>query len=91
VVPNELEIEEVLLIAAVILLGLDLLQLARSKGRQDRRKLNAGFYATTIAVGLIVVSYAMFANMFLYDDFSVIETYSYSSSGLSSVSKLHAT
>ena len=89
--PHELEIEEFLLMTAILLLSLDLFQLSRSKHKRDKRKLQRGFYASVVAVGLIVVSYAMFANMFLYDDFSLIEAYSHSSSSLSLLSKLHAT
>ena len=91
VVPHELEIEEFVLMTAILFLSFDWFQLSRTKNGRDKRKLERGFYATVVAVGLIVVSYAMFANMFLYNDFSLIEAYSYSSSSLSLLSKLHAT
>jgi len=78
-------------VTAILLATLDFFQLSRSRHRQDKRRLERGFHATVVAVALIVVSYALFVNMFLYDDFALIEAYSYSSSGLSSLSKLHAT
>ena len=86
-----MEIGEILLISAILFLSLDFLQLSRSKNGRSKRKLQIGFYATVTAVGSIVISYALFVNMFLYDDFSLIDAYSYSSSRLSSLSKLHAT
>ena len=88
---QELEIGEFVLIAAIFFLSLDFIQLSRSKNGRSKRKLQTGFYATVVAVGLIVISYAVFFNMFLYDDFSLVEAYSHSSSSLSLLSKLHAT
>ena len=85
-----MEIEEFLLFTAILLLALDFFQLSRNKNGPDRRRLERGFYASVVAVVLIVISYALFVNMFLYDDFSLIEAYSHSASSFAPLSKLHA-
>lgn len=85
-----METEELFLIFASLMLFFDLIQLSKAKPR-EKRKLEYGFYAATLACGLIVTSYLMLVQAFLSDDFSLKEVYSYSSSGLPAASKLYAT
>ena len=85
-----METEELFLILAGLLLFFDLVQLSKAKPR-DKRKQEYGFYAATLAFGLIIVSYLMFVQAFVSNDFSMKEVYSYSSSSLPAFSKLYAT
>ncbi len=82
--------EELFLIFASLMLFFDLIQSSKAKPR-EKKKLEYGFYAATLACGLIVASYLMLAQAFLNDDFSLVAVYSYSSSGLPAASKLYAT
>jgi cytochrome c-type biogenesis protein CcmF len=86
----QMETEELFLIFAGLLLFFDLIQLSKAKPR-DKRKQEYGFYAATLAFGLIIVSYLMFIQAFVSNDFSMKEVYSYSSSSLPAFSKLYAT
>ena len=85
-----METEELFLIFASILLFFDLIQLSKARPN-EKRKLEYGFYASTLACGLIVASYLMLVQAFLSNDFSLTEVYSYSSSSLPMTSKLYAT
>lgn len=85
-----MEIEELLLTFACILLFFDLIQLLKAKPR-ERRRLEYGFYASTLAGGLIVSSYFMLVQAFLTDNFRLKEVYSYSSSSLPMLYKIFAT
>jgi len=85
-----MQTEELFLIFACLMVFFDLVQLSKAKPR-ERRKLEYGFYAVTLACGLIVASYLMLAQAFLNDDFSLTEVYSYSSSSLPATSKFYAT
>ena len=85
-----METEEVFLVLSLLLLFFDLILLLRPKPLHMRRQLHYGFYASILAVGLIVVSYLMLAGAFLSDNFSVKEVYLYGSSSLPLISKLHA-
>ena len=84
-----METEEVFLVLSLLLLFFDLILLLRPKPLHMRRQLHC-FYASILAVGLIVVSYLMLAGAFLSDNFSVKEVYLYGSSSLPLISKLHA-
>ncbi|UCE43522.1 MAG: cytochrome c biogenesis protein CcsA [Candidatus Bathyarchaeota archaeon] len=85
-----MEIEEFFIVFAVLMLFFDLVQLFKAKPRA-KGKLEYGFYATTLAFGLVVISYGMLVQAFLKDDFSLKEVYKSSSSSLPVASKLFAT
>jgi len=85
-----MEIEEFFIIFAVLMLFFDLIQLFRAKPRAHG-KLEYGFYATTLAFGLVVISYGLLVQAFLMDDFSLREVYRSSSSSLPVGSKFFAT
>lgn len=84
-----MEVEQTFLVISVLMLFFDLVLLSRAKPR-EKRKLEYGFYAATLAFGLIVISCVLFAQAFLNSDFSLIEVYSYSSSNMPWTSKLYA-
>ena len=85
-----MEIEGFFMIFAILLLFFDLIQLLRTKPRTKGR-LEYGFYAATLAFGLIVISYGLLVQAFLKDDFSLKEVYRSSSSSLPVASKFFAT
>ncbi len=85
-----METEEVFLVFACLMLFFDLIQLLKIKAR-EKNKLEYGFYAITLACGLIIAAYVMFVQAFLTDNFSFREVYSYSSSGLPLLYKFYAT
>jgi cytochrome c-type biogenesis protein CcmF len=85
-----METEDFFLIFACLLLFFDLIQMSKAKPR-EKKKLEHGFYASTLACGLIVASYFMLVQAFLKDDFTLREVYSYSSSNLPTLYKLYAT
>jgi cytochrome c biogenesis factor len=68
-------------------MGFDLYQLSSSK---RQRKLELGLYSAAFGFGLILISYILFLESFVTNDFSVAEVYSYSSSSLSLVNKICA-
>jgi cytochrome c-type biogenesis protein CcmF len=85
-----METEGIFMTFACILLFFDLIQLLKTKPR-ERRRLEHGFYASTLACGLIIASYLMLTQAFLTDNFRLKEVYSYSSSGLPALYKIFAT
>jgi cytochrome c biogenesis factor len=58
--------------------------------RNEKRRGSYGVYAVILAFALIVISYAMFLQAFIGNNFSFIEVYSYSSSSLPLMSKVYA-
>jgi cytochrome c biogenesis factor len=54
------------------------------------RKIRYGFFFVILAFALIAICYALFLQAFLGNISSLIEAYSYSSSGLSLMSKVYA-
>ncbi len=85
-----MEIEELFLTFACLLLFFDLIQLLKAKPR-EKRNHTYGFYASVTAFGLVVVSYVMLLQAFLEDDFALKAVYLYSSSGLPQSHKVYAT
>lgn len=85
-----METEDLFITFACLLLFFDLIQLLKAKPR-ERKRLEYGFYASTLASGLIVVSYLMLTQAFLTDDFMLKEVYSLSSSSLPVLYKVFAT
>lgn len=85
-----METEEFFLTFACLLLFFDLIQLIKSKP-SEKNSREYGFYASILACGLIVASYLMLLQGFLKNDFSLKVVYSYSSSGLPTLSKVFAT
>lgn len=85
-----METEELFLVFSALMLFFDLILLSRAK-QGEKSKLEYGFYAATLACALIATSYLMLVQAFLNNDFSLIEVYSYSSSGLPVGSKIYAT
>ncbi len=79
---------ETLLVAAAVLSFSDLTFLSISK-LKDRR-IRYGFFFVILAFALIVTCYMLFLQAFLVNNFSLIEVYSYSSSGLPLMSKVYA-
>ena len=84
-----MEPESYLLVIAVVLLVLDLVLVSRSKVK--RKQSTYGFYACFLSFFLILISYFSFVMGFLTSDFSLKQVYSYSSSSMSTLSKLYAT
>jgi cytochrome c biogenesis factor len=84
-----MEYETVFLIIAALLSFSDLTLISMSK-RNEKRRGSYGVYAVILAFALIVISYAMFLQAFIGNNFSFIEVYSYSSSSLPLMSKVYA-
>lgn len=85
-----METEEIFLIFSAVMLFFDLVLLSRAK-EGEKSRLEYGFYAATLACALVVASYLMLVQAFLSNDFGLVEVFSYSSSGLSTFSKIYAT
>jgi len=81
-----MEIAEILLMGAALLLFGDLIQLINSKGRTGK----AGIPMAPIACLLISGSYLILAQAFINNNFRYEEVYAYSSSGLSLTGRLYA-
>jgi cytochrome c biogenesis factor len=77
------------LIAAALMLLVDLTLLSISKFK-DKRKKTVGLVTTITTFSLIMISYALLLQAFTINDFQVIGVYSYSSSSLSLLSKVYA-
>lgn len=84
-----MEYETFLLIGAALLLVLDFFLLS-SDSRSGKRRGQAGFCAAIVAFGMVLVSFSLLLKAFLGNDFSLIEVYTYSSSGLPFLSKVYA-
>jgi cytochrome c-type biogenesis protein CcmF len=85
-----METEDLFIIVAGLLIFFDLIQLLKAKPREKMR-LEYGFYAVTLAGGLIIASYFMLIQAFLTDNFLFKEVYSLSSSGVPVINKIYAT
>jgi cytochrome c-type biogenesis protein CcmF len=83
------ELGELLLFSAFASVSFNIAFLMQVRLR-ERTSLKYSFYAIVLAFALITVSYIIFVQSFLGNDFSLIEVYSYSSSNLSTLSKLYA-
>ena len=84
-----MEFEIFFLVAAALLCFCDFTFLSMSKMHRDR-KIRFGFLFVILAFALIAMCYAFFLQAFLENNFSLIEVYSYSSSGLPLMSKVYA-
>ncbi len=84
-----MEYEIFFLIAAALLSFCDFTVLSIFKLDKDR-KIRYSFVLVILTVALIAVSYVLFLQAFLSNNFSLIEVYSYSSSDLSLMSKMYA-
>ena len=84
-----MEYGTVFLTIAALLSFLDLVLISTSKPNEKRRS-SYGVYAAILALALIVISYVMFLEAFIGNNFSFIEVYSYSSSSLTFLSKVYA-
>jgi cytochrome c-type biogenesis protein CcmF len=84
-----MEYEAFFLIGAALLLVFDLLMLATVK-RNRKQRAQYGFYAAVASFVLILTCYLILLSAFVNNDFSLVEVYSYSSSGLSLLSKIYA-
>jgi c-type cytochrome biogenesis protein CcmF len=84
-----MEFETFFLIAAALLSFCDFTVLSVSKVHKDR-KVRYGFFFVILAFALIAICYALFLQAFLENNFSLIEVYSCSSSGLPLMSKVYA-
>ncbi len=77
----EVEMGELFIILAGILLVFDFLLLSKATAK-DRKKLEYAFYTSAIACALVVASYLSLTWAFVSDKFALSEVYTYSSSGL---------
>ena len=84
-----MEFETFFLVAAALLSFCDFTFLSVSKVHKDR-KIRYGFVFVVLAFALIAICYVLFLQAFLGNNFSLIEVYSYSSSGLPLMSKVYA-
>lgn len=84
-----MECETFFLVAAAVLSFSDFAFLSMSKLDKDR-KIRYSFVFVILAVTLIAMCYILFLQAFLSNNFSLIEVYSYSSSGLPLMSKVYA-
>ena len=84
-----MEYETFFLVAAALLSLADFTFLSMSKVPKER-KIRYGFFFVILAVALIAICYVLFLEAFLENNFSLIEVYSYSSSGLPLMSKVFA-
>jgi cytochrome c-type biogenesis protein CcmF len=80
--------ETIFLVVATLLSFSDLVLLSVSKQRQKLKSF--GFCVVILAFLLIALSYVLFLQAFIGNDFSFIEVYSYSSSNLPFMSKAYA-
>jgi len=78
----EVEMGEIFIILAGILLVFDFALLSKAKAG-EKKKLEYAFYSSAIACALIVASYLSLTWAFVSDNFSLSEVYTYSSSSLS--------
>jgi cytochrome c-type biogenesis protein CcmF len=83
-----MEYETFLLVAAALLSFVDFTFLSASK--RKNRKASCGFFFVILTFVLIAVCYILFLQAFLENNFSFIEVYSSSSSGLPFLSKVYA-
>jgi len=84
-----MECETFFLVAAAVLSFSDFAFLSMSKLDKDR-KIRYSFVFVILAFTLIAMCYILFLQAFLSNNFSLIEVYSYSSSGLPLMSKVYA-
>jgi cytochrome c-type biogenesis protein CcmF len=84
-----MEYETFFLIVAALLSFCDFAVLSMSK-RNKNRRIRYCFFFVILAVALIAICYALFLQAFIENNFSLIEAYSYSSSGLPLTSKVYA-
>jgi cytochrome c-type biogenesis protein CcmF len=84
----KMEYETLFLVAAAALSFSDLTLLSISKLKD--RKIRYGLFFVILAFALIAICYVLFLQAFLVNNFSLIEVYSYSSSGLPLMSKVYA-
>lgn len=80
-----MEIGELFIILAGILLVFDFILLLKAKSKaeaKEKKTLEYAFYTSAIACALIVASYLSFTWAFVSDNFSLREVYLYSSSSL---------
>ena len=84
-----MEYETFLLIGAATLLLMDLFLLSWNR-RNEKRRNQFGLCAALLAFGLIFVSFSLLLQAFVGNNFSLIEVYTYSSSGLPFLSKVYA-
>jgi cytochrome c-type biogenesis protein CcmF len=84
-----MEYETFFLIVAALLSFCDLTVLSVSKLEKDR-KIRYGLVFVILAVAIVAVCYVLFLQAFLSNNFSLVEVYSYSSSGLPLMSKVYA-
>jgi cytochrome c-type biogenesis protein CcmF len=84
-----MEFETFFLVAAALLSFCDFMFLSVSKVHKDR-KVRYGFVFVILAFALIAICYVLFLQAFLENNFSLVEVYSYSSSGLPLMSKVFA-
>jgi cytochrome c-type biogenesis protein CcmF len=83
-----MEYETFFLVAAALLSFFDFTFLSTSKLKN--RRVSYGFFFAIFMFVLIAVCYILFLQAFLANNFSLIEVYSYSSSGLPLMSKVYA-
>jgi cytochrome c-type biogenesis protein CcmF len=84
-----MEYEAFFMIGAALLLVFDLFVLATVK-RNRKHRAQYGFVAAVASFVLILTCYLILLGAFVNNDFSLVEVYSYSSSGLSLLSKIYA-
>ena len=84
-----MEYETGFLVIAALLSFSDLMLLSTSELNKKRR-IRYGLYAVILVFALIALSYVMFLQAFIGNNFSFIEVYSYSSSSLPLMSKVYA-
>jgi cytochrome c-type biogenesis protein CcmF len=80
---------EIFIVFAGLLLFFDLLLLAMMK-HEKKKKSDYGVYAAILGFILLLASYGRLLQAFISNDFSFVGVYSYSSSGLSLLSKIYA-
>ena len=80
---------EIFIIFAGLLIFFDLIFLSARK-RAKPQKGDYGFYLTILGFTSLLIAYGSFLYAFINNDFSLVGIYSYSSSGLSLLSKIYA-
>jgi cytochrome c-type biogenesis protein CcmF len=85
-----METEGLFLIFACLMLFFDLIQLSKAKPSR-KKKPESGLYAVTLAFGSVAVSYLVFVQAFIGDDFSLKQVFYYSSSSLPALFKVSST
>ena len=83
-----MEYETFFLVAAALLSFVDFTFLSTSKLK--KRRVSYGFFVVILMFLLIAICYVLFLQAFLENNFSLVEVYSYSSSGLPLMSKVYA-